>query len=125
MQDVQAIVLALDYRDSTVCERLDSLSLTILCSIFMYSQECLAQQRGLCLLAVSLSTTCSPTDIYVVQRVLHRNQRDMAQEVAQKHGKKVAIGKAALTQLIKGFLKTDASDKLRRWVGMILRPPGC
>lgn len=125
MQDVQAIVLALDYRDSTVCERLDSLSLTILCSIFMYSQECLAQQRGLCLLAVSLSTTCSPTDIYVVQRVLHRNQRDMAQEVAHKHGKKVAIGKAALTQLIKGFLKTDASDKLRRWVGMILRPPGC
>ena len=123
MQDVQAILLALDYRDSTVCERLDSLSLTILCSIFMYSQECLAQQRGLCLLAVSLSAARCPTDIYFVQRVLHRNERDMAQEVAQKQEKKVAIGKAALTQLIKGFLKIDASDKLRRWVGMIRRPP--
>ena len=122
MQDVQAILLALDYRDSTVCERLDSLSLTILCSIFMYSQECLAQQRGLCLLAVSLSAACSPTVVYFVQRVLHRNERDMAQEVAQKQEKKVAIGKAALTQLIKGFLKIDASDKLRRWVGMIRRP---
>ena len=123
MQDVQAILLALDYRDSTVCERLDSLSLTILCSIFMYSQECLAQQRGLCLLAVSLSAACRSTVIYFVQRVLHRNERDMAQEVAQKQEKKVAIGKAALTQLIKGFLKIDASDKLRRWVGMIRCPP--
>ena len=117
MQEIQAIVLALESRDSTVCERLDSLSLTILCSIFLYSQECLAQQRGLCLLGVSFSATSSPTVTYYGQGVLHRNVRDTAQDVAQKQAKKIEIGRAALTQLIKGFVKIDVSDKLRRWVG--------
>ena len=109
-------MLALDSRDSAVCERLDSLSLIILSSIFMYSQECLAQQRGLCLLAVCIPTICCATATYQGQRLLHRSDRDTAQEVAQKQEKKLAIGRAALTQLIKGFLKTDTSDKLRRWV---------
>ena len=120
-QEVQAIVLALDSPDSTVCERLDSLSLIILCSIFMYSQECLAQQRGLCLLTVRLSM-CKATVTYNGQNALHQNQRHTAQEVAQKQAKKMAIGRAALTQLIKGFLKKDASDKLRRWVSVTLAP---
>ena len=53
MHEVQAIVLALERSDSIACEKLDSRSLTILCSIFIYSEECLSQQRGLCLLAVS------------------------------------------------------------------------
>lgn len=61
VQEVQAIVSALDSRDTILCERLDSLGLTILCSIFIHSQECIAQQRGLCLLAVSLSTNYSLT----------------------------------------------------------------
>ncbi len=52
MQEVQVILRALEDRDSAICERLDSLSLTILCSIFLHSQECLAQHRGLCQLAV-------------------------------------------------------------------------
>ena len=114
--EVQAIVLALDSRYSAVCERLDSLSLIILSSIFMYSQECIAQQRGLCLLAASILIICGATATYQAQRVLHRSDRDSAQEVAQKQEKKLAIGRAALTQLIKGFLKRDTSDKLRRWV---------
>ena len=114
-------MLALDSRDSTVCDRLDSLSLIILCSIFMYSQECLAQQRGLCLLTVSISMICSVTVTYQGQRVLHRSEHDTAQEVAQKQEKKLAIGRAALTQLMKGFLKTDTSDKLRRWVNITVR----
>lgn len=57
MQEVQAIVRALDGRDSMMCERLDSRSLNILCSIFVYSQECLAQFRGFCLLTVSSAIT--------------------------------------------------------------------
>ncbi|KAF6232349.1 hypothetical protein HO173_009454 [Letharia columbiana] len=103
MQEVQAIVLALECRDSTFCERLDSLSLTILCSIFVYSQVCLAQQRGLCLLA----------------KALHQDQHDSVHQAAHKQGKKMAVGQAALTLLIKGFLKHDASDKLRRWLGIL------
>ena len=118
MQEVQAIVLTLEERNSNICERLDSLSLTILCSIFIYSQECLAQQRGLCLLAVSLPTAYSPTITHYVQKALHRDEGDSAQEGARKQGKKMALGQAALTLLIKGFLKTDASNKLRRWVGV-------
>ena len=88
----------------------------------MYSQECLAQQRGLCLLAVSISTICNATATHQVQGVLHRSDRDTVQEIAQKQEKKLAIGRAALTQLIKGFLKTDTSDKLRRWVNATVAP---
>lgn len=117
MQEVQAIVLALERHDSTICERLDSRSLTILCSIFIYSQECLAQQRGLCLLAVSLVTAYSPTLAHYVQKALHRDKRESAQKAAQRQGKKIALGQAALTLLIKGFVKIGASDRLRRWVG--------
>lgn len=124
MQEVQAIVLALECFDSKVCERLDSLSLTILCSIFIYSQECLAQQRGLYLLAVSLSTTYYPTHTHYAQKALHRDKGDSAQKAAHKQGKKMAVGQAALTLLIKRFLKTDASDKLRRWVCISYRPDG-
>ena len=124
MQEVQAIVLTLEERDSKICERLDSLSLTILCSIFIYSQECLAQQRGLCLLAVSLATAYSPTITHYVQKALHRDEADSAQEGAHKQRKKVALGQAALTLLIKGFLKADASDKLQRWVDVSYRPSG-
>lgn len=122
--EVQAIVLALDSRNSAVCERLDPLSLTILCSIFVYSQECLAQQRGLCLLAVSISIFRSATATYKGQTVLHRSDRDTAEEVAQKQEKKWEIGRGALTQLFKGFLKTNTSDKLRRWVNIIVAPIG-
>lgn len=122
MQEVQAIVLALECRDSTFSERLDSLSLTILCSIFVYSQVCLAQQRGLCLLAVSLSTTCDPTVTHYVQKALHQDQHDSVHQAAHKQGKKMAVGQAALTLLIKGFLKHDASDKRRRWVGITRHP---
>ncbi len=124
MQEVEAIVLALEPCDSKVCERLDSLGLNILCSIFMYSQECLAQQRGLCLLAVSLSKTHIPTVAHFVQTSLHRDEGDSAWEAAHKQGKKEALGQAALTLLIKGFLKTDASDKLRRWVSISYCPNG-
>ena len=116
MQEVQAIVLALERRDSATCKRLDSRSLIILCSIFIYSQECLAQRRGLCLLAVRLSAIYNSTVTHKVQEALHRNEPDSAQELAQKQGKKMAVGRAALTLLIKGFLNTNASDGLRRWV---------
>lgn len=124
MQEVQAIVLALESHDSTVCERLDSLSLIILCSIFLYSQECLSQQRGLYLLAVSFRQPCDSIVSYYGQRVLSRNARDTAQEVALKQRKKLEIGKVALTQLLKGFVKTDTSNKLRRWVRVAHRPEG-
>lgn len=116
MHEVEAIVLALQRRDSVTCKRLDSRSLTILCSIFIYSQECLAQRRGLCLLAVRLSTIYNPTVTHKVQEALHRNEADSAQDLAQKQGTKMAVGRAALTLLIKGFLNTKASDRLRRWV---------
>lgn len=116
MEQVQAIVLALERRDSVTCKGLDSRSLTILCSIFFYSQECLAQRRGLCLLAVRSSIIYNSTVTHKVQEALHRNEPDSAQELADKQGKKMAMGRAALTLLIKGFLNTDASDGLRRWV---------
>lgn len=124
MQEVQPIVLALEHHDSTICERLDSRSLTILCSIFIYSQECLAQQRGLCLLAVCLVTAYGPTIAHYVQEALHRDKRDSAQKAAQRQGKKIAMGQAALTLLIKGFVKTGTSDKLRRWVSIFCRLNG-
>ena len=117
-------MLALDSRDSAVGKRLDSHSLIILSSIFMYSQECLAQQRGLCLLAVSPPMTRCATATYQGQRALHRGDRDTAQEVAQKQEKKLAVGQAAVTHLIKGFLRTDTSDKLRRWVDVTVAPMG-
>lgn len=123
-QEVQAIVLALEYPNSMVCKRLDSLSLTILCSIFMSSQECLAQQRGLCLLAVSSSTTYTQTITHYRQEALHWDNPDSAQKIAHNQAKKIAMGQAALTLLIKGFLNTEASDKLRRWVGISYRPDG-
>ena len=122
MQEVEAIVLALEPRDSKVCERLDSLGLNILCSIFIYSQQCLAQQRGLCLLAVSLSKTHVSTVAHSVQTSLHQDEGDSPREAAHKQGKKEALGQAALTLLIKGFLKAGASDKLRRWVSISYRP---
>ena len=115
-------MLALEPRDLKVCERLDSLGLNILCSIFTYSQECLAQQRGLCLLAVSLSKTHVPTVAHSVQTSLHQDEGDSAREAAHKQRKKMALGQAALTLLIKAFLKTGLSDKLRRWVGISYHP---
>lgn len=121
MLEVQAIVQALEYRDSSVCERLDSLSSIILCSIFFYSQECLAQQRGLCLLAVGMLTTYSLTVTHGVQKALHQ---DSAHGAGSKLEKKIAIGEAALTLLIKGFVNIDASDRLRRWVSIICCPNG-
>ena len=90
----------------------------------MYSQECLAQQRGLCLLAVSIPMNCCATATYQGQRLLHWSDRDTAQEVTQKKEKKSAIGQAAVTHLIKGFLKRDTSDKLRRWVDITVAPIG-
>ena len=116
MHEVQAIVLALERRNSIFLECLDSLSLTILCSIFIYSQECLAQQRGLCLLAASWSTTYDPTMTDYAQKVLHRNEGDSVEKAAHKQQKKLAVGHAALTFLIRAFLRTDPSKKLRRWV---------
>lgn len=103
MHEVEAIVLALERRNSNFSECLDSLSLTILCSIFIYSRECLAQQRGLCLLV----------------KVLHRNEGDSAEKATQKQQKKLAVGHAALTSLIRAFLRTDPSKKLRRWFGVL------
>lgn len=116
MWEVQAIVLALEHGNSTVCERLDSFGLTILCSIFLHSQECIAQQRGLYLLAVSLPTIYSARVTHNVQEVLHPHNLDSARDIAYKQGKKMAMGQAALTLLMKGFLKTEASNRLRRWV---------
>ena len=124
MREVETIVLALDCRNSRICERLDSRSVIILCSIFIYSQECLAQQRGFCLLAVSLSTNPIPTTTHNVQGTLHRNEGDTVQESAQKQEKKASIGQAALIPLIKRFLKIDVSNKLRRWVGTTPPPDG-
>lgn len=122
MLEVEAIVLTLEHQDSVLCERLDSLGLTILCSIFIYSQECTAQQRGLCLLAVNQPTTYSATITDNIQKALHPNKLESAQKAAHKHDKKLALGQAALNLLIKGFLKTDASEKLRRWAGIFLSP---
>lgn len=122
MLEVEAIVVALERRDSVLCERLDSRGLTILCSIFTYSQECIAQQRGLCLLAVSEPMTKLTTFTDNVQKTLHPNKLDSAQKAALKKEKKIAIGQAALTLLIKGFLNTDNSDKPRRWAGIFLSP---
>ena len=120
MLEVKEIVLTLEHQDSALCERLDSLGLTILCSIFIYSQECTAQQRGLYLLAVSQPTTYSATITDNIQKALHRNKLESAQKLAQKQDKKMALGQAALTLLIKRFLKTDSSEKLRRWAGIFL-----
>lgn len=56
---------------------------------------------------------------HYVQEALHRDKRDSAQKAAQRQGKKIAMGQAALTLLIKGFVKTGTSDKLRRWIGIL------
>ena len=57
-----------------------------------------------------------------VQKVLHRNKGDSAEKATHKQQMKIEVGHAALTFLIKGFLKTDPSNKLRRWVGISYCP---
>ena len=48
--EVDAIVQVIEGTD--ICERLDPRAVVILCSVFVHSKPCLAQQRGLFLLSV-------------------------------------------------------------------------
>lgn len=63
-REVEAIVCALEPRDSQLCARLDSMVLIILCSVFVHSQTCLAQQRGLFLLSVRCLFCVADRPIY-------------------------------------------------------------
>ena len=54
--EVEAVVSALDVEGSALCQRLNGFGAVILCSIFLHSKPCLAQQRGLYLLAVSIAS---------------------------------------------------------------------
>ncbi len=57
LSDVKAIVEAIDHVPAdgreALCHRLDTWSSAILCGILKRSEDCLAYQRGLCLLTVS------------------------------------------------------------------------
>lgn len=56
-KEVEAMLRVLQQpEDSNLCVRVDAVGLFALCSIFVHSQSCLAQQRGLALLAVSYCT---------------------------------------------------------------------
>lgn len=67
-REVDAIVRALEPTSTDVCQRLDSIALVIICSILVHTESCLAQQRGLCLLAVSLLRALSSTQYLILFR---------------------------------------------------------
>lgn len=54
-EEVETIVQAVEQCDPQLCMRLDAKGLVIICSVLVHSQTCLAQQRGLYLLAVSFT----------------------------------------------------------------------
>lgn len=49
---VNAVVNAIDHHDPSLCNRLDLSTFTIVYLILSLSQDCLAQHRGMALLAV-------------------------------------------------------------------------
>ena len=61
--DVTSIVKAVDYTSADGREamslRLGARSIVILCGLFKRAEDCLAQQRGLCLLTVRLPSKLS------------------------------------------------------------------
>lgn len=68
-REVDAIVRALEPNRTNLCKRLDTMALVILCSILVHTEPCLAQQRGLCLLAVSLfRALCSAQSLIPYRR---------------------------------------------------------
>lgn len=53
-EEVESIVRAIELSNPQLCFRFDAKGLGVLCSVVLYSQACLAQQRGLFLLVVSV-----------------------------------------------------------------------
>lgn len=52
VEQVTALVTAIDVEGNQTCQRLDEKGAVIFCSILIASEACLAQQRGLCILTV-------------------------------------------------------------------------
>ena len=54
--EIYALIHAIEPGPTTPCERIDSEGILVLCWTFLHSMPCLAQQRGLCLIAVGHAT---------------------------------------------------------------------
>ncbi|KAK0516614.1 hypothetical protein JMJ35_001217 [Cladonia borealis] len=102
--EMNALIQAIEPGLTTPCERIDCEGLLLLCWTFLHSTPCLAQQRGLCLIAESL----------------YHYQSDSPEKTALKRSKKLVIGKHAINALIKGFIDLEKSEIFRRWVGVLV-----
>lgn len=120
--EVEAIVRVLEPVSTDLCTRLDARALVVICSVLVHTECCLAQQRGLYLLSVSftLRSVTRPTSD-TRQRTLYEGKTGSSQEVAERKGKKIAVGQQALIRLSKGFIDRNKADCTRRWVHYFLR----
>ncbi|KAL9103880.1 MAG: hypothetical protein Q9163_001117 [Psora crenata] len=100
--EIEAVVTALDMEGPALCQRLNGFGATILCSILLHSETCLAQQRGFYLLAASV----------------HKIQSDNELTVSEKAKKKSEMS-AALPPLIKDFVGCETPDESRRWASIL------
>ncbi|KAL2046208.1 hypothetical protein N7G274_001655 [Stereocaulon virgatum] len=103
IEEITAIVQAIDLAESPLCQRLDREGLVVLCRVLSRSQPCLAQQRGL----------------YLIAEALYHDHSDTTVEVAAKAGKKNLLGKHALGALINGFIDVRAPEENRQWMGVL------
>lgn len=116
VQDVTAIVKAIDHNGPTLCSRLDSTAYGITCSILRLSVDCLAYYRGLCLITVGFLMSCCRRRSDHMKESLHGTASSSPQQQALMSQRKSELGGVALTWLLRNFVKIERSDQARRWV---------
>lgn len=116
IEEITAIVQAIESAESSLCKRLDREGLVVLCRVLSRSEACLAQERGLYLIAVGRCLRSVILFTHTKQEVLHDDHTDTTVEVAAKASKKNLLGKHALSTLISGFIDVGSPEENRRWV---------
>ena len=114
IEDVSTLVAAIDVDDNVICRRLDGPGAAILCSIFLQSERCLAQQRGLYLLAVHSPPSVPKHELTALQESVRPRQSDTKESSSSS-----AIRKQGLDVSLSALCRAIVDSKnlhTSRWV---------
>lgn len=96
------MVTTLDTSPSPLCSRLSIDTFVIITALFKASEPCLAQERGL----------------YLLARSLEEDRHSLDKEVTA--ARKVAIGEKILSNLLRYFGNAHNPASVRRWIGLLV-----
>ncbi|KAI9814806.1 MAG: hypothetical protein M1827_003072 [Pycnora praestabilis] len=108
-QEITLLTSMLDCKDDNLCRRFEPQSFCLIVDVLLYTEPCLARERGLYLLVESLQEPSETTP-----------PQQPASPPTSIGLRKEEIGAKTLSPLLKCLIDPTRDEMIRRWVGLLI-----